>query len=139
MGDNLPKAQAIKDATMGYFILKNFSPGSVFFHFNGSYHSDDHEGIVWYLKEYNKRNPTDLNILTITSVEQDDLDELEKDNLGKADFIICIPGDMTKTQVASADAAAPAAMTPAAPLQKAKADSVKKDTTQPGGGDDDDD
>jgi len=141
MGDNLPKAQAIKDATMAHFILKNLNDGYVFYHINGSYHSENYEGIVWYLKEYNKRNATDLKILTITTVEQDDLDELEKDNLGKADFIVCIPEDMTKTQEASAPAITPAsAITPSAPLKNAKADTVKKDTTQSGsGGDDDDD
>ena len=54
-GDNLPKAQAVKDATMGYFILENHEPNSLFVHYNGSYHSDDYEGINWYLK---KANPT---------------------------------------------------------------------------------
>ena len=141
MGDNLPKAQAIKDATMAHFILKNLNEGYVFYHINGSYHSENYEGIVWYLKEYNKRNATELKILTITTVEQDDLDELEKDNLGKADFIVCIPEDMTKTQEASNPAITPApAITPSAPLKNAKADTVKNDTTQSGsGGDDDDD
>jgi len=142
MGVNLPKAQAIKDATMAHFILKNLNDGYVFYHINGSYHSENYEGIVWYLKEYNKRNATELKILTITAVEQDDLDELSKDNLGKADFIICIPEDMTKTQETSAAPIipAPAVMTPSAPLKNAKADTVKKDTTQSGSdGDDDDD
>ncbi|MCX6247125.1 MAG: ChaN family lipoprotein [Bacteroidetes bacterium] len=143
MGENIPKAQAIKDATMAHFILKNLSEGSLFFHFNGSYHSENYEGIVWYLKEYNKRNATDLKIVTITSVEQDDLGELTKENLGKADFIICIPEDMTQTQVESAGAppALPAAaMSTAAPMKAAKADTVKKDSVQSGSeGDDDDD
>jgi uncharacterized iron-regulated protein len=142
MGDNLPKAQAIKDATMAWFILKNVNDGYVFFHINGSYHSENHEGIVWYLKEYNKRNATDLKILTITAVEQDDLDELKKDNLGKADFIVCIPEDMTQTQEASAGAIVmpPAATTPAGPMKNAKADTVKKPAPETGsGGDDDDD
>jgi len=142
MMENLPKAQAIKDATMANFILKNLNDGYVFFHINGSYHSENHEGIVWYLKEYNKKNATELKILTITTVEQDDLDELEKDNLGKADFILCIPEDMTKTQEASAGATtpAPAVMTPAAPVKNAKADTVKKAAPQSGsGGNDDDD
>ncbi len=44
-GENLPKSQAIKDATMAYFILKNFSAGKTLIHFNGSYHSDWHQGI----------------------------------------------------------------------------------------------
>ncbi len=37
---NMPKAQALKDATMAYFILKYFVPGSLFIHYNGSYHSE---------------------------------------------------------------------------------------------------
>jgi uncharacterized iron-regulated protein len=142
MSDNLPKAQAIKDATMAWFILKNVNEGSVFYHINGSYHSENHEGIVWYLKEYNKRNATELKILTITSVEQDDLGELEKDNLAKADFIIAIPEDMTQTQEPSAGAIAmpPAAATSPAPMKDAKADTVKKKAPDTGsGGDDDDD
>ena len=48
---NLPKAQAIKDATMAYFILKNYKPGDVFLHFNGAYHSNYFEGIYWYLQQ----------------------------------------------------------------------------------------
>ena len=142
MGENIPKAQAIKDATMAHFILKNVNEGYVFYHINGSYHSDNHEGIVWYLKEYNKRNATDLKIVTITSVEQDTLESLNKDNLGKADFIICIPEDMTKTQEEAAAPPAPAAAVnaPTSPMNKAKADTVKKDTIQIGSsGDDDDD
>ena len=142
MSDNLPKAQAIKDATMAWFILKNVNEGYVFYHINGSYHSENHEGIVWYLKEYNKRNATDLKIVTITSVEQDTLDVLSKDNIGKADFIICIPGDMTLTQEPPAPAVSmpPAGMAPSTPMKAVKADTVKKDTIQSGNeGDDDDD
>jgi uncharacterized iron-regulated protein len=142
MSDNLPKAQAIKDATMAWFILKNVNEGFVFYHINGSYHSEKHEGIVWYLKEYNKRNATELKILTITSVEQDDLGELEKDNLAKADFIIAIPDDMTQTQEPSAGAVAmpPASSTAPAPMKDAKADTVKKKAPDTGSsGDDDDD
>ncbi|HSQ47121.1 MAG TPA: ChaN family lipoprotein, partial [Lutibacter sp.] len=52
-GDNLPKSQAIKDATMAYFILKNREKDKLFIHYNGSYHSDDFEGIYWYLKQGN--------------------------------------------------------------------------------------
>ena len=43
--ENLPKAQAIKDATMAHFILKNKKEGHLFIHYNGSYHSDNKEGI----------------------------------------------------------------------------------------------
>lgn len=50
VGENFPKAQAIKDATMAYFILQYYRPGSLFIHYNGSHHSENYEGIVWYLK-----------------------------------------------------------------------------------------
>jgi uncharacterized iron-regulated protein len=141
MGDNLPRAQAIKDATMAWFILKNINEGYVFFHVNGSYHSENQEGIVWYLREYNKRNATDLKIVTITCIEQDEMGELDKDNLGKADFIISIPDDMTQTQEVSASAIPmpPPSMTPS-PMKPAKADTIKKAVPENGSdGDDDDD
>jgi len=93
VNENLPKAQAAKDATMAEFILKNWSPGKLFLHYNGSYHSDDFQSIVWYLLQANP----DLKILTISSVEQKEVDELEVENLNKADFILAVPESMTKT------------------------------------------
>lgn len=90
---NLPRAQAAKDATMAYLILKNWSAGKVFLHFNGTYHSEDFEGIVWYLR---KANPN-LRIVTISSTEQEDIDDLKEDQKGKASYILCIPERMTKT------------------------------------------
>ncbi len=92
-GTNLPKAQAIKDATMAHFILQYYQPGSLFLHFNGAYHSDNYEGILWYLK--NKR--PELKYGTITTVSQKDLHRLLAENKGKADFIICVDEDMTTT------------------------------------------
>ncbi len=86
-------AQAAKDATMAHFILKNYSKGKLFYHFNGSYHSDNHEGIIWYLK---KANPN-LHIVTVSTIEQKNIEEVEKENLNKSDFIILIPENMTKT------------------------------------------
>ena len=41
---HLAEAQAMKDATMAHFILKNWEPGKTFLHFNGSYHSDNFQG-----------------------------------------------------------------------------------------------
>lgn len=90
---NMPKAQAIKDATMAYFILKYFVPGSLFIHYNGSYHSENHEGIVWYLQQ----SRPGLNISTVTTVSQKDIKHLLKENKNKADFIICVDEDMTTT------------------------------------------
>lgn len=90
---NMPKAQAIKDATMAYFIVKNLKPESVFIHFNGSYHSDNFEGIYWYLK---KATPN-LKIITIATVEQSDLKKIVAANYNKADYILVIDEDATKT------------------------------------------
>ena len=92
-GENLPKSQAIKDATMAYFINKNIEKKNMFIHYNGSYHSDNHEGICWYLKKYNKN----YKILTITTIEQDDISKLNKEFLNKADYIIAVPESFTKT------------------------------------------
>ena len=91
---NMPKAQASKDATMAYFINKNLKENAVFIHYNGSYHSDNFEGISWYLKIYNSNN---LRIITIATVEQKDLENLEKDSYNKADFILVVDEDVTKT------------------------------------------
>jgi uncharacterized iron-regulated protein len=92
--ENFPKAQALKDATMAHFILKNWSPGQLLIHYHGSYHSENFESIYWYLKQANP----DLKIVTIHSVSQKDVTELTKENTGKADFTICVVEDMTKTR-----------------------------------------
>lgn len=92
-GDNFPKAQASKDATMAYFILKYYRPGSLFLHFNGSYHSDNFEGILWHLK----RQQPGLKYATITTVSQANLAKLLEENRGLADFILCVDEDMTTT------------------------------------------
>ncbi len=90
---NLPKAQAIKDATMANSILKNWKKGQTVIHFNGSYHSDRYMGIIWYLKKYNP----DVKVATIATVVQDDINKMSDEYKGDADFIIVIPSSMTKT------------------------------------------
>lgn len=92
-GEKMPKAQAIKDATMAHFIIQNIVKNNLFIHYNGTYHSDNYEGINWYLKKYNP----ELIILTISTVEQKDISKLENENLSKGDFILVIDTDATKT------------------------------------------
>jgi uncharacterized iron-regulated protein len=92
-GPNLPKAQAIKDATMAHFIMKNHKPGSIFIHYNGAYHSNNYQSIYWYLK---KLNPS-LKIVTISTALQTQLKTLDAENKALADFIIVTPEDMTRT------------------------------------------
>lgn len=93
MGENLPIAQAIKDATMAETILRDRREGSLFVHFNGSYHSDFYQGIYWYLQQENPH----LRILTITTLTQSDLKKLNKEAYGQADFILVVDEDMTTT------------------------------------------
>lgn len=90
---NLADAQAIKDATMSHFILENWQPGTLFIHYNGAYHSDNFESMNWWLL---RANP-DLKIVTISTVTQEQVDELEEDAQGKADFILVVPDSMTRT------------------------------------------
>lgn len=92
-GEKMPKAQALKDATMAHFILENLNSGTIFVHYNGTYHSDNFEGISWYLR---KGQPT-LKILTIATVEQEDISKLEEEHYTKADFILVVDKDVTKT------------------------------------------
>jgi uncharacterized iron-regulated protein len=93
VNENLPKAQAIKDATMASSLVNYWKKGQTIIHYNGSYHSDRHMGIIWYLNKYN----SSIKVTTITAVLQDDIDKMEADSKDKADFVIVIPSSMTKT------------------------------------------
>ena len=44
-------------------------------------------GILWYLNKYNPQ----LELATISTVLQDDIEKLSDENKGLADFIIVIP------------------------------------------------
>ena len=90
---NMADAQAIKDATMSHFIMEYWQPGKLFIHYNGAYHSDEFESMNWFLK---RANP-DLKIVTISTVSQDDVELLDEESFGKADFIIAVPSSMTQT------------------------------------------
>lgn len=99
MGDHgtseLVLAQAIKDATMAYSILEyqKLNPDHLFLHYNGAYHSDFYEGILWYLK----LDAPDLNYLTISTVTQKDVNKLDVEHIGKADYIIVVNENVTTT------------------------------------------
>jgi uncharacterized iron-regulated protein len=93
VSENLPKAQAMKDATMAKTISDNWSQGQTLIHFNGSYHSEKHSGILWHLNRY---NPS-IKTITISTVSQDDIEKMNDENKGLADFVIVIPTSMTRT------------------------------------------
>ncbi|MBD01332.1 MAG: iron-regulated protein [Crocinitomicaceae bacterium] len=90
---DIVKAQAIKDATMAYFIQKNTNENSIFFHINGAYHSDFKEGIYWYLKQLN----SNINCLTVSTVKEENINKFNKENKSRADFIIVVDSDMNST------------------------------------------
>ncbi|MDG1332259.1 MAG: ChaN family lipoprotein [Crocinitomicaceae bacterium] len=89
----LVKAQAIKDATMAHSIAPYLSDSTTFIHYNGAFHSDYYEGILWYLNQYAES----FTALTISTVTQANVRKLEKEHVGKADFIICVDEDVTTT------------------------------------------
>jgi uncharacterized iron-regulated protein len=92
-GDNLIFSQAVKDATMAHSILTNLTDESRFFHLNGSYHSNNYEGIVWYVK---KANP-ELRILTINTITVADVHEVDTKDLKAADVTLAVPERLTRT------------------------------------------
>ncbi len=92
-GYNFVLAQAVKDATMAKFINEKWKNDAQFIHFNGSFHTDFDQGIIHYLKAYRPN----LKYTTISTVEQTNIDKLDKEYLGKAKFIICVKENVTKT------------------------------------------
>lgn len=102
MGGHVPKnmlniqiAQASKDATMAHFSLKNFNPEDFLFHFQGSYHSNYNQGIIWWI---NKIQPG-IIIKSITTVMQSEWDDMSKEEKSEiANYIIVVPDAMTRTR-----------------------------------------
>ena len=92
-GDNLVYAQAVKDATMAHFILLNMGAGDRMIHLNGSYHSNNREGIVWYINDA----VSGYEILTINTIVTDDPKDVDPDHLQAADVTLVVPSRMTTT------------------------------------------
>ncbi len=92
---NIQIAQAAKDATMAHFSLKNFSKGDFYFHFNGSYHSNYNQGIIWWI---NKIQPglTIKSITTVTKSEWEKMTDEEKASI--ANYTIVVVDNMTHTK-----------------------------------------
>lgn len=92
-GQNFPLAQAIKDATMAWHIAEAAKGGKQVLHFNGAYHSDNFESIVWYLNQYAPQ----LQVITLSTVLTEVDKEIDQEQLSKADYILAVPNDMTRT------------------------------------------
>lgn len=90
---NIIQAQALKDATMAHFIRLSRPDGHTLLHLNGSYHSDRHDGIVAYLRQYAPK----LRVRTLSVVTQAQLQALDKEQVDVADFVVVVPEDGSKT------------------------------------------
>ncbi len=84
-------SHAVQDETIAWSISQSLRGKMI--HLNGSYHSTGHAGIISYLNEYRPG----LKIGTIEIVHQDDVEKLNNDFKGHADFFICVPSSMAKT------------------------------------------
>lgn len=90
----IAKAQAVKDATMAWMIAQNLKKGTLFVHYNGSYHSDFNDGIIYFLRQY----VPGIKVKTFSTVKQDEIDEFDTETYGGiADYVICVPYTMTRT------------------------------------------
>jgi hypothetical protein len=64
-----------------------------FIHFNGAYHSQDWEGIVWYLKGA----LPELNVLTLHGTTQNQVLEPDSAALNRGDFLLITHERITRT------------------------------------------
>lgn len=92
---NIQTAQASKDATMAHFSVKNFNKGDLYFHMDGSYHSNNKRGIIWWV---NKIKPG-LNIKSITTLTRSEWDKKTPEERKMiAEYIIVVADNMTQTK-----------------------------------------
>jgi uncharacterized iron-regulated protein len=92
-GINFALAQAIKDATMAHSIATQLKSTSTVLFLNGAYHSDFHQGIEWYLKQYTPNT----RVGTISTVSQKELKQLDKSHHNRADYILVVNQNMGST------------------------------------------
>lgn len=91
--ENFRLAQMLKDATMAYRIYQTWQTGTLFFHLNGTYHSDYHEGIVAYLRLYAPH----LRAVTISTQRVEAPLKYKPPKEKIADVILVVPESMTRT------------------------------------------
>ena len=78
---------------MAHFMKKYWSPGKVFLHLNGAFHTNKYEGIISFLpKDWLRKE-----MLVISMVTQKDIQKLEEENLGLGDYIFCFEEDYAKS------------------------------------------
>jgi len=80
----LVAAQALKDATMAESIHRALPPNGLMLHLNGAYHSNNREGIVWYLQ----RLRPNAKVVTVNTVQAADPGQLPAEAKLSADYIL---------------------------------------------------
>ncbi|MBN7810600.1 ChaN family lipoprotein [Algoriphagus sp. H41] len=92
---NIQAAQAAKDATMAHFSIESHRAGNLLFHFEGSYHSNYSQGIIWWI---NQIRPG-FDIKSITTLTEKEWNELSKEDRSSiANYIIVVADSMTQTK-----------------------------------------
>lgn len=92
---NIQTAQAAKDATMAHFSIENHNEGDLLLHFQGSYHSNYNQGIIWWI---NKIKPG-YKIKSVTTVYQSEWDAMSDDEKATiANYTIVVADGMTQTK-----------------------------------------
>lgn len=80
----LVAAQALKDATMAESIHRALPAGGLMLHYNGAYHSNGGEGIVWYLRRLRPQ----VRVVTLNTVQADDVNKCPDDARKTADYVL---------------------------------------------------
>lgn len=91
---NFVAAQAVKDATMSYFITENLPRNGSLLHFNGDYHSKQFGGIYWYLSRLNPE--LKIAVIAVFEDSEETLDFPQNEE-HPATFSIVVPASFTKT------------------------------------------
>ena len=75
-------------------VGQRFKKGDLLFHFNGSYHSNYNQGIIWWI---DKLQPGLIikSVATLTRSEWEEMDEEQKKTI--ANYTIVVADNMTKT------------------------------------------
>lgn len=89
----MSQAQAIKDATMAYFLLENMKKDSKFIHLNGNLHSDNFQGVPAYVKDQNKK----LKIVTLSTVSAENPGQFQSENKNQATFLFYVNSTAPKS------------------------------------------
>jgi uncharacterized iron-regulated protein len=94
-GDNLGYAQAVKDATMAWFLVQHAGehPDRRILHLNGTYHSDNYEGIYWYLRHFGFEG----RVMTVSNWLASDPARFDEEFQNRADIILLVNERMTRT------------------------------------------